>query len=295
MAFAMKADVALEPGETVGHLDRDGHLGAHLTRRRVSPGTRWISRRADRLRHQRRGEPDERQPATRASRARRRRTRRGSGSSGPSRRRTVRAPLPEHAVRRAAPVLDQLARGAVDALDDLVADVDPVAGQGAQDVLGEPAAAQDRPRRSARRAPGRRCAPPASGRRGARSRAAGARCSGTSPARPTWQTTGGIAGIVRSTYDASAGSRRGSTATTTTSASTSPAAVRTPTARPSRTTRSSTATPVSTVTRAGRQPVGQRRREHRRAARRRSTRRSAARGRPRRPPRRARCAGRGRR
>ena len=48
-------------------------------------------------------------------------------------------------------------------------------------------------------------------------------------------TTGGIAGIVLSTYGARAGRRRGSTAQTTTSASSSPASVATATTRPSRT------------------------------------------------------------
>ena len=61
-------------------------------------------------------------------------------------------------------------------------------------------------------------------------------------------TTGGIAGMVRTTWAASAGSRRGSIAQTTTSAGCSAASVRTAATRPWRTTRSSTGEPVSTVT-----------------------------------------------
>ena len=61
-------------------------------------------------------------------------------------------------------------------------------------------------------------------------------------------TTGGIAGIVFSTYGARAGSRRGSIATTTTVASRSPVEVATAATRPSRTTRSSTTVSVRTVT-----------------------------------------------
>ena len=99
----------------------------------------------------------------------------------------------------------------------------PVPGQRAQQVLGEPAAPVHGPGGAAVRAPGRRCARPASGRRAARPRAAGrarrprAR-GGTPPA--------GSPASCAATRPASAGSRRGSTAQTTTSASSSPAAVR---------------------------------------------------------------------
>ena len=57
-----------------------------------------------------------------------------------------------------------------------------------------------------------------------------------------------MAGIVRLTYDASAGSRRGSMATTTASAATSPAGVRTAATRPPLTTRSSASVSVCTTT-----------------------------------------------
>ena len=66
---------------------------------------------------------------SRASRAHRRRTRPGPGWSGRAAVRTVRAALPQHAQRRAAPALDQVARRPVDPDDDPVADVDPVPGQ----------------------------------------------------------------------------------------------------------------------------------------------------------------------
>ena len=153
-----------------------------------------------------------------------------------------RAALPPHAERRpAAPLLDVVAGSAVDA------------GR-------RPGARRSTPRsaRASRRscARARPCtvhaAPPAGARPPVCSTRSGFPCStisgaGVRSAGPRRARGGGPGrrrrATVRATYAASAGSRRGSIAHTTTSASRSPASVATATSRPPRRTRSRASVP----------------------------------------------------
>ena len=218
-----------------GRAAADGDLRTPLSRR-TKP-----ARPADLSGHERGGQADERIPAPRVAWAPAAHTR--DRGAGPSRRRTVPRPCQSTPYRRSWPELDLVAGAAVDPGHDLRPHRRSCAGPApAGCPRGGPGRGRQRRRAVAPRPASAAVQHHPRGR------------SGTSPSNPTCTTTGGIAGIVRSTYGASAKSRRGSMGHH--GLGRDLAAGGRGATRPSRTTRSRTSVPVSVVTPGG-QPVGE--------------------------------------